>query len=185
MISVTRLAALGLIIALCAPGLALAGPGHDHDHGPAAASGLALPRFTAESDLFELVGVLNGKQLTLYLDRFADNAPVPDAQIELDLAGVRVMVAQHGEAEYQVMLAEPPAPGLLPITATVSVGNDTDLLAGELDLHAGGEGGETAPARRWRTLAVWTVAGSSGLALLFLLARRLVSMRRPRIGGAA
>ena len=33
-----------------------AGEGHDHDEAPVAAGGPALPRFTAESELFELVG---------------------------------------------------------------------------------------------------------------------------------
>lgn len=47
---------------------AQAGEGHDHGEAPAAAAGSALPRFSAGSELFELVGVLNGKQLTLYLD---------------------------------------------------------------------------------------------------------------------
>ena len=38
------------------------------------AAGTALPRFAAVSETFELVGVLDGKQVTLYLDRFADIA---------------------------------------------------------------------------------------------------------------
>ena len=45
-----------------------AGDGHDHGEATTSAGGPALPRFTAVSETFELVGVLNGKQLTLYLD---------------------------------------------------------------------------------------------------------------------
>ena len=37
---------------------ALAGEGHDHGDAPAPVAGPALPRFTAVSELFELVGVL-------------------------------------------------------------------------------------------------------------------------------
>ena len=66
---------------------ALAGEGHDHGDAPAPAAGPALPRFTAVSELFELVGVVDGKHITLYLDRFADNSPVKDATLELQLDG--------------------------------------------------------------------------------------------------
>ena len=44
--------------------LALAGEGHDHGETPAASSGPALPRFAAASEIFELVGVVKGKDLT-------------------------------------------------------------------------------------------------------------------------
>ena len=49
--------------------MALAGEGHDHGEAPVAASGSALLRFAATSDLFELVGVLNCQKLALYLYR--------------------------------------------------------------------------------------------------------------------
>ena len=60
--------------ALCAAAIlaaspAWAGPGHDHGDAAPAAVGQALPRFSAVSETFELVGVLSGKQITLYLDQ--------------------------------------------------------------------------------------------------------------------
>ena len=82
---------LGLSLLLGGASLAaLAGDGHDHGEAPAAPSGPAMPRFAATSDLFELVGVLDGAQLSLYLDHSADNRPVADAQLELDLASPAV-----------------------------------------------------------------------------------------------
>ncbi len=84
------LAALSLAAFLLGAGLpAVAGPGHDHGDAAPAATGSALPRFAAVSETFELVGVLDGKQVTLYLDRFADNAPVRGAKIELEIAGAK------------------------------------------------------------------------------------------------
>ena len=75
------LTALGLAAVLIGHSLpAIAGDGHDHGDAAPAATGTALPRFAAVSETFELVGVLDGKQVTLYLDRFADNAPVRGAQ---------------------------------------------------------------------------------------------------------
>ena len=90
---------------------ARADEGHDHGDAGPAVSGEALPRFTAESETFELVGVLRGKQITLYLDRFADNSPVPGAQIELEIAGAKFTADQRGDATYEVVLPEAPAPG--------------------------------------------------------------------------
>ena len=55
---------------------------HDgHDNAPAAAPAQAAPRFALDSELFELVGVVNGHTLALYLDRADDNRPVPGVQL--------------------------------------------------------------------------------------------------------
>ena len=69
-------AAVVLLVALmlsfgAAP--AWAGGGHAHGDAPVAAAGSALPRFAAVSELFELVGVIDGRKLTLYLDRSLSN----------------------------------------------------------------------------------------------------------------
>ena len=42
----------------------LAGEGHDHGEAPTASTGPALPRFAATSSTFELIGVLNGHDMT-------------------------------------------------------------------------------------------------------------------------
>ena len=75
---------LALLLTLFIP-LAIAGPGHDHGDTALQATSSALPRFTAVSEDLELVGIVNGKLITLYLDRFKDNSPVNDAQIEIDI----------------------------------------------------------------------------------------------------
>jgi len=59
-------AALLAVVLFFASAAARAGDGHDHGEAAAAAAGPALSRFTASSELFELVGVLKGRQLTLY-----------------------------------------------------------------------------------------------------------------------
>lgn len=176
-------AVLGLLAAFvfwCAPPLAQAGEGHDHGAAAAVAAGPALPRFTAVSETFELVGVLQGRQLTLYLDRAADNTPVSGARIELDIAGARLQAQPHDDL-YEVVLAAEPQPGVLPITATITAGQDTDLLAGELDLHA--QVAEAAPARSWRTDAAWS--GGAFVGLLGLLGlMRLAHRARARANTA-
>jgi hypothetical protein len=112
------LIAIPLAILILIPQLAMAGDGHDHGGAAPTVTGPALPRFAAVSDLFELVGVLNGKQITLYLDRAADNSPVTEAQIELEIGGKKFKAAKQGTDEFEVVLAEAPQPGVLPITAT-------------------------------------------------------------------
>jgi hypothetical protein len=184
------LAALSLAAILLGTGIpAVAGDGHDHGDAAPAAAGTALPRFAAVSETFELVGVLDGRQVTLYLDRFADNTPVRGAQIELDIAGARFKAeaskGQQSDDAYQVTLEEAPKPGVLPITATVTAGNEVDLLAGELDLHEEAHAVEPAHARSWKDVAGWAAGGLVALVVMVFGGRRLMSARQVRAGGAA
>jgi hypothetical protein len=178
------LAAL-LVAALVVAAPAWAGEGHDHGDAAPAAVGQALPRFTAESETFELVGVLSGKQITLYLDRFADNSPVRDAQIEIEIGGAKFMAEKHGEDEYEVVLPDAPKPGVLPVTAMVTAGNEADLLAGELDIHEAAHTDEAAHTHSWTEYAGWGAVGVALLALLGWGGRRVFGARSVRAGGAA
>ncbi len=176
--------------ALCAAAIlaaspAWAGPGHDHGDAAPAAVGQALPRFSAVSETFELVGVLSGKQITLYLDRFADNSPVRGAQIELEIGGAKFKAEKHGDDDYEVVLPEAPKAGVLPVTATVTAGNEADLLAGELDLHEAAHTEEAAHAHSWTEYAGWAAAGIAALALLGWGGRRVMNARSARAGAAA
>ncbi len=164
---------------------AWAGEGHDHGDAAPAAGGQALPRFAAVSETFELVGVLNGKQITLYLDRFADNSPVRGAQIELEIGGAKFKAEKQGEDEYEIVLPTEPKPGVLSVAATVIAGNETDLLAGELDIHEEAHTEEAAASHAWTETAGWGAGGVAVLALLLWGGRRLMGARSVRAGGAA
>ena len=165
-------------------GSVLAGPGHDHGAEAPASGGTGLPRFTAVSDQLELVGVLDGRKVTLYLDRFADNSPVPDARIELEIAGEKLMAISKAEGEYEVMLAAAPAAGVLPVVAMVTVGADSDLLAGELDLHAAAPAGADAHGFEWKAMLPWAGASLAALVLVWA-AFRVLRSRNARLRGAA
>lgn len=179
-----HLSAALLVAAILLAPTAWAGEGHDHGEAPAAV-GQALPRFTAESELFELVGVLSGKQITLYLDRFGDNSPVRDAQIELEIGGAKFKAEKQGDDEYEVVLPEAPKEGVLPVTVTVTAGKDSDLLVGELDIHEEAHSDEGTQAFPWTRYAAWGVAGIAVLAVLIWGGRRLMGARSVRAGGAA
>ena len=152
--------------------------GHSHD-APAQSPASALPRFAATSEAFELVGVVNGKHVMLYLDRAPDNSPVKDAQLQLELGGAKLDVKPHGEGEFEAMLAQALKPGVIPVTATVVVGNESDLLAGDLDLHAAPQ--ESQASRSWRDYVMWIAAGFAAFVLLLFTARWIAARSRRRV----
>lgn len=165
---------------------ALAGEGHDHGDTPAPVAGPMLPRFTAVSELFELVGVVDGKHITLYLDRFADNSPVKDATLELQLDGKAISVEPHAEGEFEATLQEALKPGVVSVTATVVAGQDADLLAGELDLHEqAAEVHDESAGPGLQSYAGWLGAGVLVLGLVGWAALRKGNARNRSAGGVA
>ena len=181
-----RLSTFGMVALLAMTTLtAWAGEGHDHGEAPVSAAGLALPRFSAVSENFELVGVVNGKQITLYLDRTSDNSPVKDAKLELELGGVKVPVKPHGEGEFEAMLTQELKPGEIAVSATVFAGKETDLLAGDLDIHQDAHTDEAVNSQTWKLYGLWALAALSALALLAWAWRRVRAHRINRVGGVA
>jgi hypothetical protein len=165
---------------------AIADEGHDHGEAPAASTAPALPRFAASSELFELVGVVDGRRLTVYLDRFGTNAPVRGARLDLQVAGAKVALEEHAEGEFEGELAQAPATGVTPVTATILAGDETDLLAATLDVHAD-EHAEDGHADGPSTMLGWAAAALAVLAAVVVAVlgarRRAVAARR--LGGAA
>src|SRR5687768_11586457 len=79
--------ALALLLFALA-GSAPAHEGHDHAEEPRAkGSAVASPRVTAISERYQLVGIVEGEVLVIYLDRADDNSPVTAATIEVSLDG--------------------------------------------------------------------------------------------------
>lgn len=166
-----------ILLALLLACPAFAGPGHDHgDEAPKTAAP-AQPRFAAHSELFELVGVLEGKALTLYLDRADSNEPVTTATLELELAGATLKPRPQADGSFRAELATVPAAGVHPVTATVTAGEEADLLAGELDLHVAAA--DEHAHFDWQRAGLW-----SGLAVLGLIGAG-TALRLRRKGGVA
>lgn len=154
-----------------------AGPGHDHGGEAPPAAGTASPRFEAHSDLFEIVGVMDGDLLTITIDRYDSNAPVLEAKLELE-SGATKLVAKFNPAtaDYSVPSAAFKKPGTYPIALTVTAGKETDLLAGELTIPDPNAGSEAhAHALSWRLIAGISAAGA-----LLLFAGHYVWRRRAR-----
>jgi hypothetical protein len=166
-----RLLAL-LAFALLA-GLAAAGPGHDHGPEPAARPGGGPPRFATHSERFELVGVLEGETLVLYLDHYATNAPVPDARIEVAGDAVQGTAAATEDGTYRIAAPALGQPGEHALVFTVSTVGDPDLLEGTLVIAAPTSGEPKHAVFEW--LARWPY-GLGALAVLgavgFILRRQ-------------
>jgi len=115
-----------------------AGAGHDHGHGhdepELTSTAAAVPRLLMESKQFELVGVLEGKNLHLYLDYYSSNTPVTDARIELELAGKRLQATAKENGRYHVRLKAELEEGMYPVFVTVVSQQGDDLLTGKLNI---------------------------------------------------
>jgi hypothetical protein len=124
------LIALSLTIASAA----YAGPGHGEEK-PTTARTQSLPRFYAESDLYEVVGVINGKEITLYLDRYPSNELVKGAKVEIELEGSKISSEPHGDGEYLFRLKNKIKDQ--PTAITITINDDvTDILAATIDLSS-------------------------------------------------
>ena len=151
-----------------------AGEGHDHGAAPAATAGAALPRVTSSSELFELVGIVQGEEMVIYLDSFATNTPVIDAKIEVEIGSAKGMAEAQPDGTYHLSNAALAVPGTQPVSFTVIAGTESDLLAGDLTVGETAHDTETSTgATAWRRWAAYAAAAVLALLLLVGVARRL------------
>lgn len=108
--------------------------GHDHEVATKPADVRLAPRFELRSKDFELVGVLAGKDLILYLDRAADNAPVPGAQIEIEGEEIKGAATEMANGVYQLSAVPLTQAGKYPLTMTIQAGEIIDLLSASLEI---------------------------------------------------
>lgn len=145
--------------------------GHDHGAAPAAPEAGWSPRATARSDEFDLVAAMDGGQLRLWLDRGSDNAPVADAQIDVEAGAWKGVARPAGDGSYQVDAAGLARPGSHQLVFTVQAGTALDLLPATLVLPA--EAGAAAPVQGRAVLPV-------AAAVVALVAAAGVWLRRGR-----
>lgn len=177
--------ALALAAMLGAAGMAYGHGGDDHAPAPAAAGGGLLPRVAMQSEEVELLGVLRTEGvLTLYLDTFADNAPIAGATIELESGTHKARAVAEAPGVYRVEAPWLHAPGAYDLTVTIAAGELLDLVNGRLQIPAlVADADAHAHAPRWVFLVggllVLAVAGfgwrarrgtATGVALTALLA---------------
>ncbi|MBI3156297.1 MAG: hypothetical protein HYZ20_12925 [Burkholderiales bacterium] len=148
------------------------------DHGAAAAPALEAdiaPRAVAQSEAFELVAILAQGKLTLYLDRYTDNAPVADAAIEVESGAFKAVAAQLAPGVYAVAGDAFAKAGKFPLTFSVETRDSADLLSTTLE-HPG----PAATPEHVHSRSEWAIWIASAAVLLAGVALLLVRRRRQR-----
>jgi cobalt-zinc-cadmium efflux system membrane fusion protein len=112
--------------------------GHDHGPGPGATAGAASPRVTAVSENYQLVGIVEGEVLVIYLDRFADNAPVTSAKLEVTIGDVAVQAELQKNGTYEVASPHLKSAGSHEILVAITDDVVTDLLVGSIQIPPSG-----------------------------------------------
>lgn len=129
---------LAVILLLLLLAMAFAPTFHAHAHeghidGPAApAAQTGLPRLATKSESYELVALLDGKQLTIYLDRFADNTPVTDANIGVAIEGETIAAERNPDGTYGVTSNLLGGRGFVELVFDIKGPEADDLLIGKL-----------------------------------------------------
>lgn len=114
--------------------VAIAHEGHQHekDLKPLNTEAVA-PTLTAVSENYELVAVLQARQMTVYLDQFKSNASIIDADLEFDFSGTAVKATRNADGTYSVTLPKNiDLKSSLPVTVTIIAATGADLLSGDL-----------------------------------------------------
>ncbi|MBO1905290.1 efflux RND transporter periplasmic adaptor subunit [Microvirga sp. 3-52] len=187
------LVGLGLLTTIAAA--AVAHEGHDHGAPPPAAVTTGNPRVTAQSDAYELVGVLRGDRLGIYLDRFSSNEPVTDAKIAVTVGGDEEAQAEAApDGTYTVLSPKFAGEGPLELIFAVTAPSGDDLLIGTLQLPAKAVAAAPAPGRasplqvlqntptvRFGSIEVATPYVSAGVALALGFLLGLVARSRRKL----
>lgn len=130
-----------------------------HSHGAPAPAPIAVntPRATATTEDFEVVVALEDKHLVVYVDRFASNAPVAKARVEIEGAGLNGLAVESAPGTYMMDLTGPLPPGRHALTISIEAGDTADLLSVTLD--ASPPAVAETPASDRGKQAFWGVAG--------------------------
>jgi membrane fusion protein, heavy metal efflux system len=157
----------------------VAGPGHDHGDEPAQTAGIASPRMSSHSDLFELVAIVDKGQLVIYLDRYSSNEPITKAKIEVEAGAAKGIAEPQPDGTYVFKSELLAKAGSIPLSFTVNDGKDTDLLAGDLvipDAHAGHDHGDHLMDKPW----INGLAAAVGVLLAILIGAMIWRKKRNR-----
>jgi membrane fusion protein, heavy metal efflux system len=166
------LAAIAASALLMAAPAALAGPGHDHGDEAPAAVGEVAPRLSAMTERHEMVAVVRGADLLIWINRFADSAPVTDAQVDVTIDSTTARAQAQPDGTYTVaagpLAAHEEAPNGQDadthaehsVLVSVTTPEGTDLLTGALSHdHEAHDHAEGSLPWLWIGLGAVAVAG--------------------------
>ncbi len=121
-----------LVLALASPALAHEG----HDHGPPAVElpTSNQPRATVASEDYEIVAVLKGEELFIYVDRFADNSPVTEARLTVTFGPTDIQTKLMPDGVFKLESKGLRRPGKHELIFAVEEGSKSDLLITSLEV---------------------------------------------------
>lgn len=109
----------------------LAHEGHDHgDDEKSVAVSSAFPRVTAQSDRYEIVGILKNGELSIFVDDAVSNQPVVDVNLQVTIGDAEAVEAKRDPNGYVVPLPNPERSGSTEVIFAISGGQGDDLLVG-------------------------------------------------------
>jgi hypothetical protein len=157
----------------------------DHEHAAAPTNTIQMaPRAAAQTEDFELLAVLQGRHLVIYLDDFNTNQAIANAQIEISSntngQAFKAIAKQTSPGVYVIDLNAGvfEKAGKYPLTITVQAGELGDIMTTQLDIP---EQHEDEIATSGFTFKTWMWAA---LASLLLIAFGIFSyQRKARISG--
>lgn len=138
MLLVSQLRGLLVLAAIASslmwPSSAHAHEGHDHGAPPPPVSATIAPRADTSSGEFELVLIARGSSLTAYLDTFRGNAPIENAELEVDTSNGVVRLEPDGKGAYQADTPLLSRSGKYDLAITVNANGVFDVLAATLEI---------------------------------------------------
>ena len=147
--------------------------GHSHAAPTTLLTTPIAPRASSATEEFEIVAVLEGKRLMVYLDSFGTNAPVGGAKVEIEGAGLKGVASEIAPGTYVMDVAMVIPPARHALTFAIEAGDTTDLLTATLDISP--PLASIEPTFGWKRWLAGIVAG-----LLLLAAGGFLFVRRNR-----
>jgi RND family efflux transporter MFP subunit len=142
--------------------------GHDHNDGRPPLPTSTYPRVTTKSELYEVVGILKGGHLAIYLDELGTNRPVTEAQLRVTIGDGEPIEA--GPAENGVFAISSPRlaeAGSVEVLFDISASHGDDLLVGNISTPQASPGAGSPPAAvSWVTSVPLPVRNPPALAMV-------------------
>jgi hypothetical protein len=175
-------------VAVASPGAH--GPNGEHLDAPGGhVHSDAGPRIETFTESFELVGHLQGDELSVLVDRYESNEPVLNGKLEVEFNGMKAHArfhADHGDyaiddAKFLQALSKP---GKHSLVFTLTAGEESDLLEGTMEVKgqdaAHDNSHEDSHAHSFSLMA-WAIGG---VLLSILLVAIVIPMlrRKPNSG---
>jgi hypothetical protein len=151
-----RVAALccvaGMVLSLSA---LFAHEGHDDDATRSALTSSTYPRISANSELYELVGIVRGERLSIYLDHLATNESVSDAKVRVTVGDAEPVDAEPTENGIYTIPFARGRTGSVEVVFSVTAASGDDLLVGALTLPSDTEPTDAGASSIGAVSSIW------------------------------